>query len=332
MLNVGLSLGFPSGRVVFQLSPLQAWLACLMLSVCYVGSLFTLPARLMALPRSDLRQVKARMRAVLAASLASVWFLALLSSGAVDSVEGATIREWLGIARVNYSCLLSCLSTTACLFTGPLVCAALMMLLRAKYTIDQEGMRQRRPTRISMPAAIWEAAQDRAFVEGGKWPIARNLIVGPLTEELVYRACFIPLLLSSGVNRGTAIWCSPVLFGLSHVHHIRERLRSGCSVVAALLPSLVQLTYTTLFGAYAAFVFIGSSCLTSTVLVHSFCNCMGVPDLSFARPAGAFSSSGQLSALYSARHVIWACYLLGIGLFVWRLPTAASCQGSVFPR
>jgi hypothetical protein len=49
---------------------------------------------------------------------------------------------------------------------------------------------------------------------------------------------------------------------------------------------LVQLTYTTLFGWYAAYVFLRTGMLAPCFLVHAYCNAMGLPDLSFlAQPA-----------------------------------------------
>jgi prenyl protein peptidase len=47
--------------------------------------------------------------------------------------------------------------------------------------------------------------------------------------------------------------------------------------MGALLRSLFQLTYTTLFGGYATFVFMRTGSLLSVVLLHTFCNWMGLP-------------------------------------------------------
>lgn len=41
---------------------------------------------------------------------------------------------------------------------------------------------------------------------------------------------------------------------------------------------LFQFTYTTVFGCYSAYVFTATGSLLSPILVHSFCNWMGVPD------------------------------------------------------
>ena len=45
----------------------------------------------------------------------------------------------------------------------------------------------------------------------------------------------------------------------------------------ATLRSLLQFTYTTLFGGYATFLFLRTGSLLSVILVHAFCNWMGFP-------------------------------------------------------
>ncbi|XP_020258943.1 CAAX prenyl protease 2-like [Asparagus officinalis] len=50
----------------------------------------------------------------------------------------------------------------------------------------------------------------------------RNYVVAPFTDELVFRACMIPLLLCSGFNRYNIIFLSPVFFSLAHLNHFLE--------------------------------------------------------------------------------------------------------------
>ena len=42
---------------------------------------------------------------------------------------------------------------------------------------------------------------------------------------------------------------------------------------------LFQLTYTTVFGWYEAYLFVSTGSLVPPILVHSFCNWMQVPDV-----------------------------------------------------
>ena len=40
----------------------------------------------------------------------------------------------------------------------------------------------------------------------------------------------------------------------------------------------VQLTYTSLFGAYSSYLFLRTGFLIGPLLAHVFCNAMGLPD------------------------------------------------------
>lgn len=75
------------------------------------------------------------------------------------------------------------------------------------------------------------------------------------------------------------IFLSPVIFGLAHFHHFWEfRItHPHVPVATGLLRSLLQFSYTSLFGAYATFVFLRTGSLLAIFAVHAFCNCMGFP-------------------------------------------------------
>ncbi|CAM9969167.1 unnamed protein product, partial [Heterosigma akashiwo] len=53
------------------------------------------------------------------------------------------------------------------------------------------------------------------------WPLqaARNFLVGPLTEEFVFRGCMCPLLLCAGVPLPRVVFLGPLVFGVAHLHH-----------------------------------------------------------------------------------------------------------------
>jgi len=72
-----------------------------------------------------------------------------------------------------------------------------------------------------------------------------------------------------------------VIFGLAHIHHFYEfRLtHPRTPLLGALLRSLFQLVYTTLFGAYATFLFLRTGSLLVAIVAHTFCNWMGLPRL-----------------------------------------------------
>lgn len=113
----------------------------------------------------------------------------------------------------------------------------------------------------------------------------RNQVVAPLSEEWTFRACMLPLLLQCFAPT-TAIFVCPLFFGVAHFHHVVERIKMGMGIKHALFISCewkspiianpgigtspkrrgifygicasisgFQSAYTTLFGAYAAFLF-----------------------------------------------------------------------------
>lgn len=75
------------------------------------------------------------------------------------------------------------------------------------------------------------------------------------------------------------MFITPLYFGIAHIHHFYEFTLTHPRVpyLHALLNSLFQLAYTTLFGWYANFVFVRTGNLLAVILAHAFCNWMGLP-------------------------------------------------------
>lgn len=108
--------------------------------------------------------------------------------------------------------------------------------------------------------------------------VIRNLLVAPLTEELVFRGILLSLLIPFW-SRSTAILISSLLFGLMHTHHFwRSLCLSGQFNKREAISTLFQCTYTALFGAYASLTYFASGHLITPILVHSFCNLNGLPN------------------------------------------------------
>ena len=140
-----------------------------------------------------------------------------------------------------------------------------------------------------------------------RWTILRNLVIAPITEEIVFRSCMVPVLLSSGMKASKVCFVAPLFFGFAHVHHAVLKLRQGNDFVSVLLMTMFQLLYTSIFGAYAAYTYQRSASLTAVVLSHSMCNAFGIPDLSFLEPN---------SRLYPYRMILLASFTIGIVGFV----------------
>jgi len=102
-----------------------------------------------------------------------------------------------------------------------------------------------------------------------------------------------------------AVFICPLFFGAAHIHRIMEQFRMGVSLKAALFSSskytiftilrsrsitffplipcigsvsVFQFIYTTIFGAYSAFLFVRTGHFIAPMLCHSFCNMMGFPN------------------------------------------------------
>lgn len=117
----------------------------------------------------------------------------------------------------------------------------------------------------------------------------RMYIVAPLTEELVFRACMIPLLLCGGFKPYTVILLSPVFFSLAHLNHLLEfYMQQDSSLLKACMVVGFQLGYTVIFGSYASFLFVRTGHLTAPLVSHMFCNFMGLP-VFFSRKTGMAS-------------------------------------------
>uniref|UniRef100_A0A8C7EEJ5 CAAX prenyl protease 2 n=2 Tax=Nothoprocta perdicaria TaxID=30464 RepID=A0A8C7EEJ5_NOTPE len=130
----------------------------------------------------------------------------------------------------------------------------------------------------------------------------RNQVVAPLSEELVFRACMLPMLLPC-TGGARALLAGPLLFALAHFHHVIEQLRfRQGSVGSILVAAAFQFSYTAVFGAYTAFIFLRTGHLAGPVLCHSFCNSVGFPALGAALG-------------HRRRRALLPCYALGVGLF-----------------
>lgn len=104
---------------------------------------------------------------------------------------------------------------------------------------------------------------------------------GPITEEIIFRSVIITLHLLAKMSPGRIVFVSPLYFGIAHVHHFYEfRLtHPDTPIPAVLFRSIFQFGYTTVFGWFAAFLYLRTGSLPAVILVHSFCNWCGLPRL-----------------------------------------------------
>uniref|UniRef100_A0A3Q1BX57 CAAX prenyl protease 2 n=1 Tax=Amphiprion ocellaris TaxID=80972 RepID=A0A3Q1BX57_AMPOC len=127
----------------------------------------------------------------------------------------------------------------------------------------------------------------RLCVRDAVW--LRNQVVAPVTEELVFRGAMLPMLVPCA-GPTAAICVAPLFFGVG-----MQQLRLPGS-------SQPDILYTTLFGAFTAFIFMRTGHV-GPVLCHSFCNSQGLPDVT-----SALQHPQRPPLLFS--------YLMGILLFL----------------
>lgn len=116
----------------------------------------------------------------------------------------------------------------------------------------------------------------------GSWIGWRNLVAGPVTEEWMFRSLFIPLHLLAKMDPTRIVFVTPLYFGIAHIHHFYEFMLTHpeAPIGFALFRVLFQFAYTSLFGFFAAFVFLRTGSLYAAVAAHSFCNWAGLPRFS----------------------------------------------------
>jgi prenyl protein peptidase len=89
----------------------------------------------------------------------------------------------------------------------------------------------------------------------------------------------VPLHVLARFSGKQIIFLTPLYFGIAHVHHLYEFRITHPRVpfILAVARSLFQFTYTSLFGFFAAFVFVRTGNVYTCILAHAFCNWMGLP-------------------------------------------------------
>lgn len=102
---------------------------------------------------------------------------------------------------------------------------------------------------------------------------------GPITEEWTFRSLLLPLHLLARLSPLKLVFLTPLYFGLAHIHHFYEftLTHSHMPLLPRVSRSLLQFAYTSLFGFFAAFLFLRTSSVAACIVAHAFCNVMGLP-------------------------------------------------------
>ncbi|KAI9316091.1 CAAX protease self-immunity-domain-containing protein [Dichotomocladium elegans] len=295
------------------LPPLMANLACFLFAFLYVAGIYVLQGdsqQARKLSRDHPLVIKNRIKSVILTSCivpALVWLLLSPSQSKFAQALGMTIPD----SASHALCILSPLLLTGVLFLGPL-CQLYFdqTLVFQKYANVTEDIKHIFTTLVGQ----------RNYV------VASASLLAPATEEFVFRSCMIPVLHQAGYSTTYIILVTPLYFGLAHLHHLQENYyRLGgdrTALMRAAMTSLCQFIYTTLFGWYVTFVFMRHGNIWSPILCHSFCNLMGLPDL-----------SDMALRTKTEQKVIYGAYVLGLLLFIrllYTLTNPALVGGSLY--
>lgn len=207
--------------------------------------------------------IRARVKAVGGTGLISV-LAAIYLFTVYGQDSPRDIIRLLGIAPVFFDDILKTLALVAILFVGPLY---------ESLIVDGE----------------WREFTPKNFKHNfyDSWVGYRNHVVAPISEEIIFRSLTISMFLSAETDPFRIVFMTPLIFGLAHIHHLVEFVRSKTPANRTMPPpnilfvgiirSLFQFTYTSLFGFFAAFIFMRTANIWACIAAHSFCNYMGVP-------------------------------------------------------
>lgn len=108
----------------------------------------------------------------------------------------------------------------------------------------------------------------------------RDLVLAPITEEVVYTSAIITILNQTGASMSTKLFMPPAFFSIAHIHHAYELYVTNAAPLNVILTStLFQVLYTYIFGVFTDFLFIRQGTIWGCILTHAFCNFMGLPNV-----------------------------------------------------
>jgi prenyl protein peptidase len=105
---------------------------------------------------------------------------------------------------------------------------------------------------------------------------AKVLLFAPFAEEFLYRGCFITYLIENGYSTKQCILLAPLVFSLSHFHFVILEEKTMQYILAVCF----QGAFTYVFGIYSGYIFIQTRSIWPSIILHSYCNLLGFPQLS----------------------------------------------------
>jgi len=188
------------------------------IAVIYVLCLYILvPPSIRALPRHYPIQIKARLQAIsfTVTLLVALYFpLTFCSSFTLSYLPTLSLplpSDLLGLIS-PFLLLPTPLLHIITLFLGPIV-----TILATAHTLQASALRGHSfptyTTALYHALIVEKSAPPTLNIT--VWPLEkiRDLLLGPLTEELTYRSLLVPYLLAAGLTPTTTVFIAPTFFG-----------------------------------------------------------------------------------------------------------------------
>jgi len=312
-------------------TPLSRALAyCAAVSVSFVGSLYLLvPSSVRKLDRNDARQIRWRTLStsiVCAGALFALpYFIESDSSSSIHGLFTVILESqnpsecikalWDFSVRTGKQTSLILLHTSI-LYLGPILQNLLQVHIYLSDGVSKDGKSYTLKEFFSTLYKVYVADKVNLFAAfesdksrtNERWVLLRNLLIAPLSEEIAFRACISTMLsCCSTLTTKQVALISPLFFGTAHAHHSFLLYQRGIALPRIALQTAFQLTYTSVFGSYVSYMYLMSGSVIVVSTCHSFCNAMGLPDMSFLRPN---------SPLYRYRKSLLTAHVAGLVAFV----------------
>ncbi|KAK5191828.1 CAAX prenyl protease [Exophiala xenobiotica] len=199
--------------------------------------------------------IRARIRTVTLACIvaSSATFYLLVVTARLTPFDAFHLMGWWPIQVID---VVKCCALTLLLFLGPVF------------------------EKLFVEGHLHDLRRGQKLVETLKsWQGYRNYVAGPVTEEVIFRSVLVPLHLLAKVSPTKIVFLTPLYFGIAHVHHFYEftLTHPHTPLLPALLRSVFQFGYTTLFGWIAGFIYLRTGSIYACIAIHTFCNWVGLP-------------------------------------------------------
>ncbi|XP_050382393.1 CAAX prenyl protease 2 [Argentina anserina] len=257
------------------LSKPGAVLACAAMASFYVGILYA-PTLILRLPPPS-SHTNFLIRRFVCAGVSSV--VSVVVSSLLLPIKSGQVWHLLGVYGIRidhiWQAVVFPLALTALMYAGSLTFMSLLLMNSLREDVNCSGGFSFDFFKSISMEAVSSLRSIACSVK--HW---RNYVVAPVTEELVFRACMIPLLLCAGFQINTIIFLCPIFFSLAHLNHLMDVYnKQQNNWTRAFMIIGLQLGYTVVFGSYASFLFIRTGHFLAPVVAHMFCNIMGLPVL-----------------------------------------------------